>query len=104
MALQIWLSEPAAMPGRFAEGLSAAGYTVHNDVVLNQVTVSFGGAEITTKIIRAIQEEGTSWCGPTVWKGHTAMRISVSSWATTDDDVTRSLESMVRVAKKMTSE
>jgi glutamate/tyrosine decarboxylase-like PLP-dependent enzyme len=85
---------------RFAEGLSAAGYEVLNDVVLNQVLVSFGGAEQTRRTIAAIQEEGTCWCGGTVWKGRTAMRISVSNWSTTDDDVDRSLEAMLQVARQ----
>jgi len=89
---------------RFADGLEAAGYTVLNDVVLNQVLVSFGDAETTNRVIAGIQEDGTCWCGGTVWQGHTAMRISVSSWATTDDDVERSLDAMLRVAASVRSE
>ena len=85
---------------RFAEGLQSAGYEVLNDVVLNQVLVAFGDAEQTHRVIAGIQSDGTSWCGGTVWHGRTAMRISVSSWATTDEDVERSLEAMVRVAGK----
>jgi glutamate/tyrosine decarboxylase-like PLP-dependent enzyme len=83
---------------RFADGLAAAGYSVLNDVVLNQVLVTFGNAERTRDVIRRIQEEGTCWCGGTVWQGQTAMRISVSSWATTEDDVERSLAAILRVA------
>jgi len=83
---------------RFAQGLRAAGYRVLNEVVLNQVLVSFGDAARTRNVIEALQKEGTCWCGPTVWQGHTAMRISVSSWATTDDAVERSLDAMRRVA------
>lgn len=83
---------------RFAAGLHAAGYAVLNDVVLNQVLVSFGDAETTRRVIAAVQAQGTMWAGPTVWQGHTAMRISVSSWATRDEDVERSLEAIVRVA------
>ena len=83
---------------RFADGLSGAGYAVLNDVVLNQVLVSFGDAETTQRVIAAIQADGTCWCGGTVWQGHTAMRISVSSWATTEDDVERSLKAMLRIA------
>lgn len=83
---------------RFAEGLRAAGYQVPNDVVLNQVLVSFGDAETTRRVIAAIQTDGTCWCGGTVWQGHVAMRISISSWATTESDVERSLEAMLRVA------
>jgi glutamate/tyrosine decarboxylase-like PLP-dependent enzyme len=83
---------------RFAEGLRAAGYHVLNDVVINQVLVSFGEADLTRRVIAAIQDDGTCWCGGTVWQGHAAMRISVSSWATTEDDVERSLEAMLRIA------
>ena len=87
---------------RFAAGLSAAGYEVLNEVVLNQVLVSFGDAETTGRVVAALQADGTCWCGPTVWQGQTAMRISVSSWATTDEDVERSLEAMLRVAGEAT--
>jgi glutamate/tyrosine decarboxylase-like PLP-dependent enzyme len=86
---------------RFAEGLRAAGYSVLNDVVFNQVLVTFGDAETTRRVIAGIQQDGTCWCGGTVWQGQTAMRISVSSWATTDTDVERSLEAMVRVARQL---
>jgi len=84
---------------RFAAGLEAAGFKVLNDVVLNQVLIAFGDAETTNRVISEIQRDGTCWCGGTVWQGQTAMRISVSSWATTDADVERSLEAMVRVAR-----
>ena len=85
---------------RFAEGLRAAGFDVLNEVALNQVLVAFGDAETTTRAIAELQKEGTCWCGGTVWQGKTAMRISVSSWATTDEDVERSLEAMLRIAGK----
>jgi glutamate/tyrosine decarboxylase-like PLP-dependent enzyme len=84
---------------RFAAGLRAAGHEVLNDVVINQVLVSFGDASKTQEVIRRLQEEGTCWCGGTVSQGKTAMRISVSSWATTSDDVDRSLEAILRVAR-----
>jgi len=83
---------------RFAEGLEAAGYQILNDVVLNQVLVSFGGADITRRVIQRVQQEGTCWCGGTEWQGHVAMRISVSSWATTEEDVQRSLDVILRIA------
>jgi glutamate/tyrosine decarboxylase-like PLP-dependent enzyme len=85
---------------RFAEGLRAAGHEVLNDVVLNQVLVSFGAPELTERIITAIQDDGTCWCGRTHWQGRTAMRISVVSWATTDADVEASLAAIVRVAAR----
>jgi glutamate/tyrosine decarboxylase-like PLP-dependent enzyme len=84
---------------RFAEGLRAGGYRILNEIVLNQVLVAFGDAATTQRVIAAIQEDGTCWAGPTVWQGETAMRISVSSWATTDDDVEKSIAAMLRVAK-----
>ena len=83
---------------RFAEGLSAAGYEVLNEVVSNQVLVSFGAAERTRQVIAALQAEGSCWCGGTTWQGQAAMRISVSSWATTAEDVERSLAAMLRSA------
>lgn len=83
---------------RFAAGLEAAGFQVLNDVVLNQVLVSFGDAATTRRAIDAVQADGTCWCGGTEWQGRTAMRISVSSWATTADDVERSIAAIVRAA------
>jgi glutamate/tyrosine decarboxylase-like PLP-dependent enzyme len=83
---------------RFAEGLRAAGYEILNDVVFNQVLVSFGDDATTRRVIEAIQSDGTCWCGGTVWQGRAAMRISVSSWATTEDDVERSLNAIIRIA------
>jgi glutamate/tyrosine decarboxylase-like PLP-dependent enzyme len=85
---------------RFAEGLRAAGFQVLNDVVINQVLVSFGTAEKTLRTIERIQQDGTCWCGSTVWQEQTAMRISVSSWATTNDDVERSLAAMIKAAQE----
>jgi glutamate/tyrosine decarboxylase-like PLP-dependent enzyme len=84
---------------RFAECLRAAGFAILNDVVLNQVLVSFGSDEETQRVIAGVQTEGTCWCGGTRWHGHAAMRISVSSWATTDEDVERSAEAMIRIAR-----
>jgi len=85
---------------RFAEVLGDAGYEILNDVVLNQVLVSFGEPETTQKVIEGIQQDGICWCGTTTWQDRTAMRISVSSWATRDEDVEMSLESMLRIARK----
>jgi glutamate/tyrosine decarboxylase-like PLP-dependent enzyme len=90
-----------AQARRFAGALSAAGYEILNDVVLNQVLVSFGDSERTKRVIDAIQRDGTCWAGVTVWQGRTAMRISVCSWATTDADVERSLKAMLRIAEEV---
>ncbi len=86
---------------RFAEGLRAAGHEVLNDVVLNQVLVAFGGDDATRRVVAAVQDDGTCWCGGTTWQGRAAMRISVSCWATTDDDVERSLAAMLEAAGRV---
>jgi len=93
------IERTCSLAKRFESGLRAAGVEVLNEVVINQVLVSFGTAKITREVIRRIQEDGTCWCGVTEWQGKTAMRISVSSWATTEGDVDRSLEAMVRIAR-----
>jgi glutamate/tyrosine decarboxylase-like PLP-dependent enzyme len=85
---------------RFESGLRAAGFEILNDVVVNQVLVSFGSAEVTREVIRRIQDDGECWCGATEWRGRAAMRISVSSWTTTEADVDRSLVAMVRLANE----
>ncbi len=85
----------------FAQLLTDAGFTILNDVVLNQVLVSFGAPDQTRAIIAAIQSDGTCWCGGTQWQGNTAMRISVSSWATTDDDIHRSATAIINIARKI---
>src|SRR5437763_5683084 len=62
----------------FAEGLQAAGYTILNEVVLNQVLVMFGDAERTRRVITGIQQDGTCWCGGTIWagaSGHANQRV-----------------------------
>ena len=86
------------LASRFAEGFRKAGFAVLNEVVLNQVLVSFGDAEKTRRVIAEVQREGTCWCGGTEWRGQAAMRISVSSWATTEEDVDRSLAAILRIA------
>ncbi len=87
--------------GELLEALQQAGYRILNEVVINQVLVSFGEEAVTRRVIAALQAEGTCWCGVTVWQGQVAMRISVSSWATTDEDVKRSLAAMLRIAAEV---
>ena len=76
---------------RFAAGMRASGFDVLNEVVLNQVLVSFGTAARTDAVITAVQADGTCWCGPTTWHDVRAMRVSVSGWSTTEDDIDRSV-------------
>lgn len=91
---------------RFAEVLgSAPGVEVLNDVVLNQVLVHFhdpagGDSDAYTRaVIERVQRDGTCWLGGTQWQGQEAMRISVSAWTTTDADVDRSAEAILRAAQ-----
>ena len=97
--LRSLIERTCAYAQRFAAGFREAGFEVLNDVVINQVLVSFGTSEITQKVIHAVQEDGTCWCGGTTWHGKTAMRVSVSSWATTEADVEVSLKAMIRLAR-----
>jgi glutamate/tyrosine decarboxylase-like PLP-dependent enzyme len=87
-----------AHASRMAQGLAAAGHEVLNEVALNQVLVSFGDDERTTRVIAAVQAAGVCWCGGTRWQGREAMRISVSSYATTDADIDASLASILACA------
>jgi glutamate/tyrosine decarboxylase-like PLP-dependent enzyme len=89
-----------ALARRFADGMRAAGHTVANDVVLNQVIVDFGNEARTSAVIAAVQEEGTCWCGPTTWRGRAAMRVSVSCWNTTEEDIDRSVAAVVACARR----
>jgi glutamate/tyrosine decarboxylase-like PLP-dependent enzyme len=82
----------------FAELLEANGATILNDVVLNQVLVRFGDGETTREVIRRVQEDGTCWLGGTDWQGEHAMRISVSNWRTTREDVERSATAILAAA------
>ncbi|BDC49590.1 aspartate aminotransferase family protein [Bryobacterales bacterium F-183] len=88
---------------RFAARLTDVGFAVMNRVELNQVVVSFGTDDETRAVIAAIQNDGTCWCGATVWKGRAAMRISVSSWMTSEADVERSADAMIAVARRVLS-
>jgi glutamate/tyrosine decarboxylase-like PLP-dependent enzyme len=83
---------------RFAESLTAGGAEVANDVVLNQVLVGFGADDRTDRVIDRVQRDGTCWLGGTTWGGRRLMRISVSSWSTTEADVDRSVAAILRAA------
>lgn len=86
---------------RFAGQMRAAGCAVLNDVVLNQVLVSFGSAEQTDAVIAAVQADGTCWCGPTTWHGTRAMRVSVSGWCTTPGDIDASAAAVAACAARL---
>jgi glutamate/tyrosine decarboxylase-like PLP-dependent enzyme len=88
-----------------AQGMAAklrkAGLEVLNDVVLNQVLVRAGTDELTTALVNAVQQDGTCWCGPTLWKGRPAMRISISGWATSDEDIEKSAQAISTAARRI---
>ena len=86
---------------RMAERLSAGPRVrILNDVVLNQTLVRFeadgddpdgtAGDRRTRAVIDAVQRDGTCWLSGTTWAGRAAMRVSVTSWRTTEDDIERS--------------
>ncbi|MGZ3440281.1 MAG: pyridoxal phosphate-dependent decarboxylase family protein, partial [Polyangia bacterium] len=85
----------------FADKLSAAGLEVLNEVALNQVLVAFGDDARTQAVVAAVQQDGTLWCGPTVWHGRRAMRLSISSWATRETDVERAADAIIRIARSV---
>lgn len=83
----------------FAHRLSEEGFEILNDVVLNQVLVSFGEPDETRRVTESVVDEGVMFAGPTVWQGRTAMRISVSGHSTTEDDIEQSVAAIVRAAR-----
>ena len=84
---------------RFAELLETGGASILNDVVLNQVLVRFTDGDTTREVIRRVQEDGTCWLSGTDWNREHAMRISVSNWRTTDQDVERSAGAILAAAR-----
>lgn len=87
---------------RMADALAVEpGVRVLNEVVLNQVLVTFAGrdhestGEMTRVVMARVQHDGTCWAGGAAWQGHDAMRISVSNWSTTAADIDRSAEAIL---------
>ncbi len=88
----------------FAQLLAEApGVEILNEVVLNQVLVCFGDDEHTEETVRRVQEDGTCWLSGTTRQGKAAMRISVSNWRTTEEDVRRSVDAILRAAREPAS-
>ena len=87
---------------RFAERLDELeGVEVVNDVVLNQLLIRVGDPELTNRLERALQEDGTCWMGGTVWRDERLLRISVSNWSTTTDDVDRVVAAIGRLRSEL---
>jgi hypothetical protein len=68
-------------------------------VVLNQVLVDFGDGARNDRIVEAVQVDGTCWLGATTWQGRRLMRVSISNWSTTEADVDRSVDAILRIAR-----
>jgi glutamate/tyrosine decarboxylase-like PLP-dependent enzyme len=77
---------------QFSLEIQKEGFKVLNDVVFNQVLVACENDEITSRTLESIQKSGICWCGGALWDKRKVIRISVSSWATTADDITRSVK------------
>ena len=91
-----------ALARRFAVGLSELdGVSVVNDVVFTQVCVSFGTDEVTREVATRLLKDGTAWMTPSTWHGQAVLRISVSNWRTTDEDVDRTLAAVRRVLSEV---
>jgi glutamate/tyrosine decarboxylase-like PLP-dependent enzyme len=84
------------MAGRLTQG---GGVRILNDVVLNQVLVRFGDSDaFTAEVIRKVQEDGTCWLSATTWHGMHAMRISISNWSTSEEDIDISAAAILKIA------
>jgi len=84
-----------------ADRLRAGGLEVVNEVVLNQVLVRAADGPTTTALLAAVHADGRLWCGPTVWEGGPAIRVSVSSWRTSAADAARAADAMLELAARL---
>lgn len=89
---------------RFAQKLESHGFTIVNDVALNQVLVSCGDDEVTSRTIEHIQSGGECWCGGSKWNGKSVIRISVCDWATSEVEIERSVAAIVSAREKAENE
>ena len=80
---------------QFADELKEQDFRVLNDVVFNQVLVACETSELTTRTLDCVQASGECWCGGSQWQGEPVIRLSVCSWATRADDVSRSVDAFV---------
>ena len=80
---------------QFASELSEHGFNILNEVVFNQVLVSCDSSELTARTLESLQSSGECWCGGSQWQGKPVIRVSVCSWTTTADDVSRSVAAFV---------
>jgi glutamate/tyrosine decarboxylase-like PLP-dependent enzyme len=89
-----------ALARRLADGVSEIpGVRVVNEVVLNQVLIYVGDMSVTNLVERLVQEEGTAWLGATTWRGQRLLRVAVSNWSTSEDDVDETVEAIARAVQ-----
>ena len=85
---------------QMAGELRAEGFEVLNDIVFNQVLVACENDVITDRTIGYVQESGECWVGGAKWLQRAVVRISVCSWATTSEDISRSVEAFVEARSR----
>ena len=81
---------------QFAKQLNAQGFHILNDVVFNQVLVTCDSPEQTAATLKNLQQSGECWCGGAKWHDTPVIRVSVCSWATTEEDITRTVSAFVQ--------
>lgn len=82
---------------RLADGVTSIPHVqVANDVVLNQVLIRVGDTPFTNTVAELIQEDGTVWLGATTWRGERLLRVAVSNWSTSEEDIDRTVEAIAR--------
>ncbi len=86
---------------QFAEELNASGFEILNEVVFNQILIHYQNDELTLKILEDVQRQRVCWCGGSTWQGKKVIRLSVCSWATTEADISKSVESFSTARKKI---
>lgn len=84
---------------QFADEIKVEGFNVLNDVVFNQVLVTCGSPEETASTLRNLQQSGECWCGSGKWHNTPVIRVSVCSWATTEEDISRTVKAFVKARK-----
>jgi glutamate/tyrosine decarboxylase-like PLP-dependent enzyme len=86
---------------QFAGEMENAGFRVLNEVVFNQVLVACENDEITSKVLQTVQDSGECWCGSGKWDDRMVIRVSVCSWATTEEDISRSVRAFEKAYREI---
>ncbi|MCG3471196.1 pyridoxal-dependent decarboxylase [Xenorhabdus bovienii] len=92
--IQVLIERCCLYAKMLAEGLELLGFKVLNEIVLNQVVACLPDIILQRAMLQKVQQSGECWFGQTIWQGQEAIRLSVSSWATTEDDIQRSLKAI----------